>query len=82
MIETYQAAAAPAASLSEICDALIWERYATVEGFVEGPNFDKDGNLWVVGIASGGVMRVHEGGYEVVGEQSGLPNGARIAPDG
>lgn len=78
----FKAAAAPAASISDICDELVWEKYAIADGFLEGPNIDQHGTLWVVGITTGAVMRIRDGSYEIVGERSGLPNGARIAPDG
>lgn len=82
MSTVMKAAPASAHSLNDICDNLVWEKHAVADGFLEGPNFDAEGTLWVVGVASGGVMRIENGTHTVVGEMSGLPNGAKFAPDG
>ena len=66
----------------QIAAVAIDDQHAVAEGFLEGPNFDANDTLWVVGVASGGVMRIENGTHTVVGETSGLPNGAKFAPDG
>ena len=51
--------------------------------FLEGPSFDRDGNLYVVDIAHGRVLRVSEGGeFTVVVDYDGSPNGLKIHKDG
>lgn len=81
MTERFDARVAPH-DLSQLCDSVTWEKYATADGFLEGPNFDAQGQMWVVGVASGAVMRIQDGRAVIVGQPGGLPNGARIGPDG
>lgn len=51
--------------------------------FLEGPNFDRDGNLWVTDIPYGRVFRVSPGGdWDLVAEYDGWPNGLRFHRDG
>ena len=51
--------------------------------FLEGPSFDRNGNLYVVDIAHGRVLRVSEGGeFTVVADYDGSPNGLKIHKDG
>lgn len=52
--------------------------------FLEGPSFDRDGNLWLVDIAHGRVFRVSPSGadWEVVARYDGQPNGLKIHRDG
>ena len=51
--------------------------------FLEGPSFDRDGNLWLVDIAHGRIFRVDpSGGWEVVVQYDGQPNGLKIHRDG
>src|SRR6266542_4582499 len=50
---------------------------------LEGPSFDRAGNLYVVDIPSGRVFRVSpDGRPEKVAEYDGEPNGLRIHRDG
>lgn len=83
------AAAQPAPSaqrhdLSEICAGgdCVWEKHVTCSGFLEGINFDANGTLWMVGYLEGRIIKVQNGECVTVGEQSGFPNGMKIAPDG
>lgn len=50
---------------------------------LEGPSFDRDGNLWCVDIVNGRVLRVSPAGvFAVVAEYDGWPNGLKIHRDG
>ena len=54
-----------------------------VDCFLEGPSFDRDGNLYLVDIPHGRILRVSPGGeWEVVCRYDGWPNGLKIHPDG
>ncbi|WP_417721541.1 SMP-30/gluconolactonase/LRE family protein [Salipiger sp.] len=58
-------------------------RGATVDSFVEGPSFDRQGNLWFVDIPFGRVFRADPQGNVVqVAEYEGQPNGLKIHADG
>lgn len=50
--------------LQEICGTCKVERFAKCEGkhFLEGPAFDREGQLWVTGLESGKVLRVDANG--------------------
>jgi gluconolactonase len=51
--------------------------------FLEGPSFDREGNLWVVDIPWGRIFRIDpKGGVELVVEYAGEPNGLKFHPDG
>ena len=50
---------------------------------IEGPSFDRDGNLWCVDIPNGRVFRIGPDGHLVlVTEYDGWPNGLKIHRDG
>jgi len=54
-----------------------------VDCFLEGPSFDRAGNLYVVDIPFGRVFRVSpDGEWAVVTEYDGWPNGLKIHRDG
>ena len=54
-----------------------------VDCFLEGPSFDKDGNLYVVDIPYGRIFRISpQGEFDVVAEYDGQPNGLKIRDDG
>ena len=58
-------------------------RGTATDSFLEGPSFDRDGNLYVVDIPYGRVFRVStEGAFELVAEYDGEPNGLKIDKDG
>lgn len=58
-------------------------RGATVDSFVEGPSFDRDGNLWFVDIPFGRIFRAAPGGVVTqVAEYDGQPNGLKIDAQG
>ena len=54
-----------------------------VDCFLEGPSFDRAGNLYVVDIPFGRVFRVSPSGeWTVVTEYDGWPNGLKVHRDG
>ena len=51
--------------------------------FLEGPAFDRDGNLWVVDIPYGRVFRIDPSGtWTLAADYDGEPNGLKIHRDG
>src|SRR5260370_10495101 len=47
--------------------------------FLEGPSFDRAGNLWVVDIPHGRIFRIApDGGWTLVTEYDGEPNGLKL----
>jgi gluconolactonase len=56
---------------------------APVGCFLEGPSFDRQGNLWCVDIPFGRIFRVDKkGGWELATQYDGWPNGLKIHKDG
>lgn len=56
---------------------------AEVECFLEGPSFDRDGNLWFVDIPFGRIFRVSpKGEWELALQYDGWPNGFKFHTDG
>lgn len=55
-----------------------------LDAFLEGPSFDCEGNLYVVDIPYGRVLKIAPGGvtWTVVTEYDGWPNGLKIHKDG
>jgi gluconolactonase len=54
-----------------------------VPGFLEGPVFDKAGNLYVTDIPYGRIFRIDpQGGWTLIAEYDGEPNGMKFQPDG
>jgi gluconolactonase len=54
-----------------------------LHSFLEGPSFDRDGNLLVVDIPFGRILRVSpEAEWSVVAEYDGWPNGLKLHRDG
>lgn len=51
--------------------------------FLEGPSFDRAGNLYVTDIPYGRVFRISpDGGFELIADYEGEPNGLKIHKDG
>lgn len=51
--------------------------------FLEGPSFDRDGNLWVTDIPYGRLFRLSAGGdWELMAQYDGEPNGLKFHKDG
>lgn len=56
---------------------------AEVECFLEGPSFDREGNLWLVDIPFGRIFRITpKGDWELVTQYDGWPNGLKFHQDG
>ena len=56
---------------------------AATDSFLEGPSFDRDGNLFVVDVAWGRIFRISPAGeVELFLEYDGEPNGLKIHADG
>jgi gluconolactonase len=54
-----------------------------IDSFLEGPCFDRAGNLWVTDIPYGRIFRISpQGTWTLVAEYDGWPNGLKIHPDG
>jgi gluconolactonase len=56
---------------------------APVDSFLEGPSFDRKGNLWCVDIPFGRIFRINpKAEWDLVAEYDGWPNGLKIHKDG
>ena len=56
---------------------------ATAHSFLEGPSFDRAGNLWLGDIPFGRVFRISPAGeWDCVAEYDGWPNGLKFHRDG
>src|SRR5258706_12169777 len=56
---------------------------AAVDSFLEGPSFDRKGNLWCVDIPFGRIFRIDpKGEWELAVQYDGWPNGLKIHKDG
>lgn len=61
----------------------VQRRGAPIGSFLEGPSFDRAGNLYVVDVAHGRIFRVDTNGvFSLVTEYDGEPNGLKIHRDG
>jgi gluconolactonase len=59
------------------------QRGRAMGSFIEGPSFDREGNLYIVDIPHGRVFRVSPGGdFDIVADYDGQPNGLKIHQDG
>lgn len=55
----------------------------TLDAFLEGPVFDKNGNLFVVDIPFGRILKLaSSGSWSVIAEYDGWPNGMKALPRG
>ena len=58
-------------------------RGSSVDSFLEGPSFDRAGNLWFVDIPFGRIFRADpQGNIEQIAEYDGQPNGLKIHANG
>jgi len=63
--------------------ALVNRRGHPTHSFLEGPSFDRAGNLYVVDIPYGRIFRISPNAeFELVAEYDGEPNGLKICRDG
>ncbi len=70
-----------AASVSGICDVCSWKKVATCAGFLEGPSFDRSGQLFMVNAMTGNIVRVENDQCVVIAQTPG-PNGTKFHQDG
>lgn len=62
---------------------IVNRRGMPADSFLEGPSFDRAGNLYIVDIPYGRVFRISPAGeFTLVAEYDGEPNGLKIAKDG
>jgi gluconolactonase len=55
----------------------------TMHSFLEGPSFDRDGNLYCVDLAHGRIFKISpQREWELFAEYDGRPNGLKISRDG
>lgn len=67
----------------DIAWSLVNRRGLVADSFLEGPSFDRDGNLYIVDIPYGRIFRISPSGeFTLVAEYDGEPNGLKIARDG
>ncbi|MBT2726810.1 SMP-30/gluconolactonase/LRE family protein [Bacillus sp. ISL-75] len=70
-------------SISEIVyPQSLWEKVVTGSGFMEGINFDRNGEIWMVSPATGEIMKVEGSKVSIVGEKYKVPVGAKFHKDG
>ena len=86
LIETTVFARLPEA-LNQAADDNEWVRGQPIgipaRSMLEGPSFDRDGQLWCVDIANGRIFRISPAGaFSLVAEYDGWPNGLKIHRDG
>ncbi|RZN11871.1 gluconolactonase [Bradyrhizobium genosp. SA-3] len=63
--------------------SLVNRRGLAADSFIEGPSFDRDGNLYIVDIPYGRIFRISPAGeFTLVAEYDGEPNGLKIAREG
>src|ERR1051326_8249231 len=56
---------------------------AAVDSFLEGPSFDRKGNLWCVDTPFGRIFRISpKGDWDLVVQYDGWPNGSKFHKDG
>jgi gluconolactonase len=56
---------------------------AAVDSFLEGPSFDREGNLWCVDIPFGRIFKVDKKGHwTLITQYDGWPNGLKFHQDG
>lgn len=59
------------------------DRHVKMHSFLEGPSFDREGNLWCVDLAHGRLFRISPAGqFEQMLQYDGEPNGLKIHKDG
>ncbi len=82
---TIHAALPPEMLLTERDSALSRDMFRgrPIGSFLEGPSFDADGNLIMVDIAHGRILKLSPGGdWSTVTQYDGQPNGLKIHKDG
>lgn len=85
LIGPVSALAQVGAKLADICDDCRVEKYASCGAgkFLEGPNFDKAGVMWLVGLQSGEILKVSPAGECTVATKGvSFPGGTRFDKEG
>jgi gluconolactonase len=78
-----QLAAAAGTTMEELCGPCNVEVFVKGGKFLEGPAFDKEGNLWVVNIESGWVSKITpDGKWTDAFNTGGQPQGLKFHKDG
>ncbi len=76
------AVAAQASTLKDICGECRFEKLVTCGQFLEGINFDGNGDIWAVSLFNGAIVKVVGGQCVTQLSTGGNPNGARFHKDG
>lgn len=72
-----------ARSMADVCTDCTAVKFTSCGRFLEGPTFDRDGNLWMVSIFSGEIHKVTpDGTCTTVANTGGEPQGLKTLPDG
>ena len=70
-------------TMQDICGECKVEKFVQCGKFLEGPAFDKDGNLWMVSIEGGTIEKVTPDGIcKTVASTGGEPQGLKFHKDG
>jgi gluconolactonase len=70
-------------TMQDICGQCMPEKFTQCGDFLEGPAFDRDGNLWMVSINSGEIQKVAPSGQCTTATNThGQPQGLKFAKDG
>jgi gluconolactonase len=70
-------------TMQDVCGQCVVEKFTQCGDFLEGPAFDRAGNLWMVSINSGEIQKVTPGGQcTTVTNTHGQPQGLKFYNDG
>lgn len=73
----------PTLRLEDICGTCRAERFTQCGDFLEGPAFDRAGNLWMTSVRNGDILMVTaDGRCTTVANTGGLPRGLKFHRDG
>ena len=59
-----------------------WEKVVTGHGFMEGINFDRNGDMWMVSPPTGEIMKAKGDKVTGIGKPYSIPVGAKFHKDG
>lgn len=72
-----------ARGMADICEDCVASKFTACGKFLEGPAFDRDGNMWMVSIQSGEIHKVTPDGVcTTAANTGGEPQGMKALPDG
>ena len=70
-------------SMEEVCGSCRAERFTQCGAFLEGPAFDRAGNLWMTSVRNGDIHKVTpDGRCATVANTGGSPRGLKFHKDG